>query len=413
MPWKVITMVEARRELVDLALKGDVSVTELSVRFGVSRKTAYKWLKRFAKEGVGGMQDRSRRPEHTPGRTSGEVEAQVISLRGAHPAWGGRKLRRRLMDQGVSGVPAASTITEILRRGKLLSKPSSPHQYKRFERSEPNELWQMDFKGHFELGGGGRCHPLAVLDDHSRYSIVLQACGDERRETVEGLLQGAFRRYGLPEQMLMDNGPPWGDSGASSWTMLTVWLLRLGVKVSHGRPYHPQTQGKEERFNRTLKAEVLQGSVLLDLRASQERFDGWRTIYNYERPHEALELAVPASRYRASVRSYPERLPEMEFSPIDEVRKVAQKGWISFRGREWGVGQAFTGQRVGVRPTTRDGVWEIWFGPQCLGEINQQAEAECRRMVRRPQGESESAVVGGGTDSVRSAHCVRSSPNDS
>ena len=410
MPWKVKTMLESRRELVELALGGGSNMSELCRRFGVSRKTAYKWLRRYREGGVSGLEDQSRRPKSSPNRTRGAVEEQVVELRTAHPAWGGGKLRRRLEDQGAEQVPSASTITEILRRRGLLSDREGSHAFQRFERERANELWQMDFKGHFGLSAGGRCHPLTVLDDHSRYALVLQACGNEQGETVQEQLKQAFRSYGLPQSMLMDNGSPWGDDRESPWTPLTVWLLRLGVQVLHGRPYHPQTQGKEERFHRTLVAEVLQGRVFRDLPECQARFDEWRVIYNHERPHEALDLAVPGSRYEVSRRSFPEQLPELEFSPTDIVRKVQRNGWISFQGQEWRISKAFRGERVGVRPTVRDGVWEVWLGPQCLGEIDQRAEEETRRVVRRPQGESDAPPSGGGTDSVRCAHSVRSSP---
>jgi transposase InsO family protein len=386
MPWKVDGVSDLRREFVELALQDGVNMTELCAGFGVSRKTGYKWLNRYREAGVSGLLDQSRRPERSPLQTEAEVEELVVSLRASHPAWGGRKLRRRLQDVGANQVPAASTITEILRRRGKLKEAEKVRPFKRFERSEPNELWQMDFKGHFELGNGARCHPLTVLDDHSRYSMVLQACMNEQRLTVQERLIGAFRHYGLPQGMLMDNGSPWGgDTHVSPWTKLTVWLLRLGVRVSHGRPYHPQTQGKEERFHRTLKVEVLQGRVIRDFVECQKRFDSWRVTYNHERPHEALDLAVPGTRYRRSSRLYPERLPEVEFSAIDQVRKVQYGGGFGFRGRDWIVGKAFVGERVGVRPTTTDGLWDVWFGPQCLGSLNQAADAECRWVVRRPR----------------------------
>lgn len=386
MLWKVDDVVDVRREFVEQASVEGANISELCRRFGVSRKAGYKWWARYREQGVAGLSDESRRPSSSPGRTSAEMEERVVELRRAHPAWGGRKLRRRLLDQGVAGVPAASTITEILRRRELLGGVgSSAPATGRFERERPNELWQMDFKGHFELGGGGRCHPLTVLDDHSRYALVLEACGNEQGETVRERLTSAFRRYGLPEKMLMDNGSPWGNTVESPWTPLTVWLLKLGVSVGHGRPYHPQTQGKEERFHRTLRAEVLQGRVFADLGESQRKFDAWREVYNFERPHEALELGVPGSRYRPIARSYPERLAEVEQSPGDALRKVQRGGAISFRGGTWFVSKAFAGERVGVRPTTVDGVWEVWFGRQSLGLMDVRMKAEGRRVVRRPR----------------------------
>ena len=410
MSWKAETTMSVRREFVELGVVEGVNISELCRRFGVSRKTGYKWLSRYRESGVVGLEDQSRRPLHSPSQTGPVVESQVIALRESHPAWGGRKLRRRLEDQGVSGVPSASTITEILRRqGKLPASGSSPGPFQRFERSRPNELWQMDFKGHFGMVNGNRCHPLTVLDDHSRYSLVLEACGHEQGTLVQSVLSNAFRIYGLPEAMLMDNGSPWGNSRESPWTPLTVWLLRLGVRVLHGRPYHPQTQGKEERFHRTLRAEVLQGRTFADLGESQRRFDDWRPVYNFERPHEALDLSVPGSRYQVSSRQYPERLPAMEFSPIDLIRKVQDKGIFSFRGQEWFVSQAFKGEQIGIRATTVEGVWNVWYGPQCLGELNQKEMADKRRVVRRPSGASDDAN-GGGTDSVRYAHSVHSTP---
>jgi transposase InsO family protein len=409
MPWKVGTTVSVRREFVELARVEGANVAELCRRFGISRKTGYKWLARFDADGTEGLADRSRRPEHSPGQTLPAIEEQVVSLRTEHPAWGGRKLRRRLLDLGVADVPAASTVTEILRRRGMLTEEASlaAGPYQRFEREHPNELWQMDFKGHFGLSDGSRCHPLTVLDDHSRFAVVLEACGNEQGATVQGRLTDAFRKYGLPREMLMDNGSPWGDDRLSPWTPLTVWLMRLGVRVLHGRPYHPQTQGKEERFHRTLSAEVLQGRTFADLPDTQRRFDAWRPIYNYERPHEALGMNVPGRCYAPSPRPFPAQLPELEFSPIDEVRKVQHGGEFSLQGHSCYVSKAFAGQPLGLRPTAIDGVWQVWFGVQCLGELDLHDPQPGRRTVRRLRG-GVRAVVEGGTDAVRPAHSVRS-----
>ncbi len=371
MPWKDASLMSLRLEFVTLASCPGANVRELCRRYGVSPKAAYKWLARFREGGSAALADRSRRPGTSPARTPGPVEAEVLRLRDENPAWGGRKLRRRLADLGHADVPAASTITAMLRRRGRLADAPAPAPFVRFEADAPDRLWQMDFKGHFATAAG-RCHPLTVLDDHSRFALGVEACGDERDATVRGRLAALFRRYGLPDRILCDDGSPWGVAAAPGrrYTALGVWLLRLGVGVGHGRPYHPQTQGKDERFHRTLKAEVLQGRTFDDLDACRRRFDPWRESYNHLRPHEALRLAVPASRYRPSGRPFPETPPEWEYGPTDAVRKVCGAGAISFKGRLHDLGKAFRGERVAVRPTVEDGVFGVHFGVHEIARID-------------------------------------------
>jgi transposase InsO family protein len=296
-----------RLEFVRLAAAGGVSVAELCRRFGISRETGFQYLRRYREAGVAGLKDRSRRPHTSPRRTLEAMETQILDLR-KELTWGGRKLARRLRDLGVAGVPAMSTVTEVLRRhGKLDPAEAAKHTaLMRFERSAPNELWQMDFKGHVAMGQA-RCHPLTVLDDHSRYSLGLIACADETDETVRRHLTAVFRRYGLPEAMLSDNGSPWGGSGSRGYTAFEVWLMRLGIRLHHGRPYHPQTQGKDERFHRSLNVEVLQMRPRSDLATYQAAFDHWRDL---QRPTAARGdrhggsgeplPAEPDTLYRAS-----------------------------------------------------------------------------------------------------------------
>ncbi len=362
MPWKEVTRMSERMEFVSLARKGEINLSEICRRFGISRKTGYKWLERYALEGIMGLQDRSRRPRTSPKRTPDFMEKAALDIRQEHVAWGGRKIKTRLQNLCWQKVPAASTITEILRRhGYMDPEESIKHQtWNRFEAQVPNALWQMDFKGHFE-SAGGRCHPLTVLDDHSRYSLGLEACPDEKGLTVHQRLILVFRRYGVPEKILVDNGSPWGSDGDHPFTPLTVWLMRQGIRVLHSRAYHPQTLGKDERFHRTLWAEVSQYCVGLDLEACQGRFERWREIYNFERPHEALGMATPASRYTPSTRSFQEFLAPIEYSPGDEVRKVQQGGKISYRNREYNLPKAFYGQYLALRPTPHDGLMDVFF----------------------------------------------------
>ena len=361
-----------RLEFVHLALQEAVNRSELCRRFGISRETGYKWIKRFEEEGAAGLEDDSRRPHRSPNQTPKEMERLVLKVRREHEAWGGRKVRTLLLREGYEGVPSASTITEIFRRKGLLDPvESDKHKpWQRFEREAPNELWQMDFKGHFAMRTG-RCHPLTVLDDHSRFNVALWACGDEQATTVKEHLAQSFRIYGLPDCILVDNGSPWGDHEDQPYTFLTVWLLRLGVQVIHSRAYHPQTAGKDERFHRTLNAEVLQGRFFSDLAHVQAAFDQWRPIYNCHRPHEGIGMEVPASRYRPSARPYPERLPPIEYAPSDIVRKVQNGGWVHFRGGTYRLGKAFYGYPVALRPTETDGLWTVFFLTHPIGLIDE------------------------------------------
>lgn len=371
MPWEEVTAMSRRKEFVHLAQGEDANMTRLCSRFGISRKTGYKWLERFLQQGEAGLSDASRRPRISPNATPAVIEQAVLELRGAHPAWGGRKLRKRLEALGFLGVPAASTITAILKRnGRIDPEEAAKHTaWQSFEAEAPNDLWQMDFKGHFEMAGG-RCHPLTVLDDHSRFSLCLAACSDERLATVRRALETTFRRYGLPRRMLVDNGPPWGAPERPGYTAFMVWLIRLGVRVSKSRVRHPQTLGKDERFHRTLKAEVIKYCSNATLTQCQQRFDGWRNIYNLERPHEAIGMAVPISRYRESPRPFPEPLPAIEYGPGDIVRKVLDGGVISYRNREYHISKAFTGHPLALRATRTDGVLEVFFCHEKLGRID-------------------------------------------
>jgi len=370
MPWQECSVETLRQEFVMLASQEEANIRELCRRFGISPATGYALLARYRQEGDAGLRDRSRRPHTAPTQTDPAMEAAVCVVRIAHPAWGGRKIRRYLCDHGHGAVPAASTITVILRRHALLDPAASvTHRaVQRFEADAPNALWQMDFKGKIPLLHGV-CHPLTVLDDHSRYALGVDACADERTATVQTRLTALFRRYGLPVRMLMDNGPPWGEATAR-YTALTVWLLRLGITISHGRSYHPQTQGKDERFHRTLKAEVLVDACFADLVTAQAAFDHWRPIYNQERPHEALALATPSSRYHISPRAYPEVFPPIEYSPGDQVRKVQHEGEIHFRGRTVPISKAFRGYPVALRSTLTDGIWTVYFCKQWIAQID-------------------------------------------
>jgi transposase InsO family protein len=371
MPWCEVSVMEQRREFVKLALAEGVNRRELCRRFGISASVAYKWLDRFA-AGDAELADRSRRPRASPGRSGAAIEAAVLAVRDAHPVWGARKIARCLQRAG-RDVPAVSTVHAILRRhGRVLPPAGTPGQpYRRFEKEAPNLLWQMDFKGHMPLGDGSSCHPLTMIDDHSRFALCLAACDNEQGKTVKTHLETTFRRYGLPEAMFVDNGGPWGFTTEEPWTRLVVWLLKLGVGVIHSRPYHPQSRGKNERFHRTLKAEVFAFQRFRDLAAVQCELDRWRAIYNLDRPHEALGQHVPASRYRPSPRAMPDRLPQVEYDGDEIVRSVSTtKAYVSFKGRLWKVPQAFRGERLAIRALTTEGRYGVFFAAHQIATID-------------------------------------------
>lgn len=374
MGWKESDRVSLRAEFVRLASIEGANRSQLCERFGISRKTGYKWIRRWSERGDDGLEDQSRRPNATPGKTAVAVERAVVKIRKKHPAWGGRKIRRRLQDQGMRSPPSASTVTAILRRHGLISDEESAKRqpYGSFERSEPNELWQVDFKGEFKLSRGSNCYPLTILDDHSRYSLGVIGCSNQKRLTVQKHFRGVFERYGLPRAIYVDNGNPWGakDQGFRH-TRFTAWLLRHDVEVIHGRPYYPEGRGKLERFHRTLKLEVLQGRQFSSLAEIQPEFDHWRVVYNQERPHESLDLDVPLSRYRASDRTFEEKTTPYEYSDRFEVRRAGRYGQLSFHGATYRVSEAFCNESIGISPTQEDGVWEVHYCRHRIGVLNE------------------------------------------
>jgi len=299
MPWKEVSVMSQRLEFVQMASGEQANIRQLCRHFNISAPTAYKWLHRFKETGrPQSLLDQSRRPHHSPGRTADEIERLVVELRVAHPAWGGRKIRARLL-VGLAACPGTSTLP------------------------------------------------------------------------TQAALRDVFRRYGLPARITMDNGSPWGCSlKPGAHTLFTIWLLRLGIAVSHSRPHHPQTQGKDERFHRTLQAELLRYVSLQSLAHCQFEFDRWRDLYNCQRPHEALGMQVPASRYLPSCRPFPETLPPVEYDAADIVRKVRGWGHIKYHSKEYFIGQAFSGLHVALRHTAYEGVFDVYFSQHRVTQID-------------------------------------------
>jgi transposase InsO family protein len=382
MPFNTKTVMEQKQEFVLLSSSKQLSMSELCRRYNISRVTGYKWLDRHEQEGEQGIAERSRKPLASPHQTDQEMEQRIIELRLENPAWGAKKLYKLLEIERSKGlfsdpVPARSTINSILKRNGLICeyKTRQAQPYQRFEYEYPNELWQMDFKGDFVMLDSERCYPLTITDDHSRFNIGLFACGNERGETVKALLITAFQKYGKPDTILTDNGSPWGvagqyvEDGHKVFSAFEKWLITHRIRLIHGRPYHPQTQGKEERFHRTLKDELLSRQQYKNLHHCQANFDLWREKYNCYRPHEALGFEVPATRYKPSLRTYENVVIEPQYQDLDIIRKV-NDGWLSFRGKFFKVGRAFSGDRVAIRPTSTDGVYEVYFYDQILQKLS-------------------------------------------
>ena len=241
----------------------------------------------------------------------------------------------------------------------------------RFEKDFPNEMWQADFKGHFAINVGNRCHPLTILDDHSRYCLCIDAKENERFEGTQESFVKVFERHGLPETLLCDNGNPWGTSQSAGYSKFEVWLMDLGILTKHGRIHHPQTQGKEERFNGTLLRERIKHRTYENITHAQSDFDEYRAFYNYERPHHALKLDTPSKRYRNSERKLPQRVYEWKYGSDVSVRKIKKSGYLTINSQGYFLSEAFGGKSVGIRESVVDkGLFYVLYRQFCIAKLN-------------------------------------------
>lgn len=372
MPWKEETKMSIKEKFIAAALEKKVAFADLCNVFKISRVCGYKWLKRYQEMGQEGLKEQSRRPHSSPYKTCNTLEKQILSVREQHPAWGARKIYAYLTHRGVLSLPDPSTITRILHRYEKVSREESQKRqaFIRFEYEEPNQLWQMDFKGHFAMSTG-RCNPLTILDDCTRFSLILRACENQQESVVKSALIDAFREYGMPEKMTMDNGAPWGNgSTVNGYSRLEIWLICLGIHVSHSRPFHPQTQGKDERFHRSLKEELLKRKQFTDLIEAQRCFDEWRQCYNEERPHEALGMHPPKSKYKTSPRQYPEKAPKIEYEMGAIVRRVSNKGTIIYEGEKYYISESMKGLPVKLVEEKQKDIVEVYLCTKRVKEID-------------------------------------------
>ena len=361
-------MEERKRFIEDWLRGGALNLAALSRLYGISRKTAYKWLERFEAGGQAGLEERSHAAYRQPRRMAEAVEKGVLAARRKHPSWGPKKLRAWLAEQEPETVwPAASTIGEALKRAGLVSERKRLRRGPAgrpgplVEPSGSNDVWTLDYKGQFRTGDGVLCYPLTVVDSYSRYLLACVAHGGTGYEAARSSLERVFRERGLPARVRSDNGAPFASIGAGRLSRLNVWWLKLGIAVERIEPGKPQQNGRHERLHRTLKAETARPPAS-GRRAQQRRFDRFRAEYNDERPHEALGQRPPAATYRESRREYPKKLTDPEYPGHWERRRVRYDGRVKFGGAQYFVSEALAGEMVGL-VEVEEALWQVWFGP--------------------------------------------------
>ncbi len=367
MPWKETCAMDERIQFVADHLRQESSLSELCRFYGISRPTAYKWLERYGLYGPAGLLERSRAPKQHPNQTPAAIEERIIALRQRHPQWGPRKLLVRLEKQAPDQRwPAESTVGEILKRHGLtqarrVRRQTPGYEGPRHEGVSPNDVWAADFKGWFKTGDGCRVDPLTASDWKSRYLLCCHGPESTRYEHVRPEFKRTFREYGLPWAIRTDNGPPFASIGLGGLSRLSVWWVRLGIWPERIRPGHPEENGRHERIHKTLK-EAVAKPPKATLRAQQKALERFRHEYNEQRPHEALGMQTPADCYQASQRPFPERLPEIEYGPGVEVRRVRSNGQIKWAGETLFLSEALIGEPVGLRQIDNE-FWSIHFGP--------------------------------------------------
>ncbi len=377
MPWLETVAVEQREAFLRDRAMAVYSVTELCARYGISRKTGYKWLARFLEDGRGGLRDRSRAPHRCPHRIAAATAALICAARQAHPTWGPGKLVDWLAARHPDFVrPAISTAGDLLARRGLVKKRRRRRRYAHPgvvppHTTAPNDLWTTDFKGHFRTRDGRYCYPLTVADQHTRYLLACHGLRSTKGVGVRPVFERLFREYGLPRAIRSDNGAPFATAGLHGLSQLNVWWLRLGIQHQRILPAHPQQNGAHERMHKTLKRDALQ-PPRAHIAAQQRAFNTFRRLFNEERPHQALHGRPPAALYRPSPRPYTGRLPPLEYPGHFIVKRVTRAGTIFFSRKRKLVflAKALQHQPVGLEEIA-DGVWSLHFAHVRLGHLDE------------------------------------------
>lgn len=380
MPWEDKTVEKLRKEFTEAA-KTSKNFSSLCREFGISRRTGYKWVER--NEQACSMSDRSHAPHHVPGRTSADIEQAILSVRAINPEWGAKTILKVLENNGDTNLPCIRTANNILQRNGCISETESQKrkEFLRFQKEHCNELWQIDFKGDFPLLDGTRCFPFDVIDDCSRYCLGIYPKNNTLGVTQS--MEQVFREYGLPNAILSDNGAQFAGF-RGGYTQFERWLMDLDVLPIHGRPFHPQTQGKIERFHRTMKNELLKRTAFIDLADANKHLNEWRVKYNEVRPHEALNMLCPADVYIPSSRKYPEKIKPYEYSGLYRILKVNYKGYLRFDSKVFYLSETMVGAELELRPS-EDACASLVYRNYKIAEIDlRNGQLINRRISRLP-----------------------------
>jgi transposase InsO family protein len=378
MAWEQRNALDQRKDFIQQWLKQDHSTTELSRMFDISRKTAYKWLDRFQEQGYAGLGDRSRAPEQCPHAIDDVTSAAIIAERHKHPNWGSRKIRELLKRQAPeTSWPAASSIGELLKRAGLIIERKKRHKTPPYSKPlehaiDSNHVWCADFKGWFRCGDGLRCDPLTMTDAYSRYLLCCRATAKTDGIHVKGVMEAAFRRYGLPLAMRTDNGSPFASRAPAGLSRLSMWWLRLGIRHERIEPGCPEQNGQHERMHRTLKEEVANPPAP-NLRRQQQAFVDFQHTFNVSRPHEALDWKTPSELYVVSTRPYPERLPELEYPAGVHLRRISQQGSLKWKCGRTFLSEVLARETVGLLEVNDD-FFEVYYGTLFIGCFDGQAQ---------------------------------------
>lgn len=354
-------------------------MTDLCHRYGVSRRTGYKWRDRYREGGLEALADRSRAPASCPHRTPEPLEEALVELRETHPRWGAKKLRARLRKTNPRlveryGMPACSTVTELLRRHGLITprpkrrKPTRPGRVLT-DASAPGQIWSADFKGEFLIGTGRYCYPLTVCDHYSRYILGIDALASTGHQTAKPVFERLFHAHGVPEAIRTDNGAPFASRALCGLSRLSVYFTKLGIRLERIDPGAPQQNGRHERMHRTLKRDAARPPEAT-MAAQQRRFDAFREEFNHIRPHESLDQETPASGHRDPPRRCPAPVPEPEYAGHMVVRRISRAGLFRLRGRQPFLSEVLTGEYVAFEEVD-DGIWDILFYALHLGRYDE------------------------------------------